>query len=265
MSPRAVSVLSGVDLIAAEDTRHSAHLLQAFAITTPCQALHEHNERSQTPQLIERLRAGQSLALISDAGTPLLSDPGYTLVRAAQQQGITVIPVPGASALLAALVVAGLPCDRFVFEGFLSSRAKARQDRLQQLAAESRTMVFYEAPHRIVATLADMTRIFGGQREALLARELTKLYETLRHATLQGLQQFLEQDPGQCRGEFVVVVSGNPASSQQASDAELQRVLGRLLEELPLKKAVAVARDLTGEARNRLYDLALQLGASGGE
>lgn len=259
LSPRAVEVLQGVDRIAAEDTRHSRRLLQAFTITTPCVALHEHNEREQVPRLVARLEQGESLALISDAGTPLVSDPGFMLVRAAHRAGIRVLAVPGPSALLAALSVSGLPTDRFVFEGFLPPRAPARRERLARLAAETRTLVFYEAPHRISATLADMITVIGGEREAAIARELTKLHETVRAATLQELAAWLEAEPGQRRGEFVVMLAGAAPARDAHGQRELERILSCLLAALPLKQAVAVARELTGERRNRLYELAVAL------
>lgn len=257
MSPRAVTVLGGVALIAAEDTRHSAPLLRHFEIATPMVALHEHNEREQSERLVARLRGGEAVALISDAGTPLLSDPGYHLVRAARAAGVQVIPVPGASAAVAALSVSGLPTDRFVFEGFLPAKTGARCARLAELAADPRTLIFYEAPHRIAASLDDMAQVLGPAREAVLARELTKLYETVHVAPLGDLAGWVRNDPNQQKGEIVVLVHGAAPRAAEALSAEATRVLTRLLDELPLKQAVAIAADLTGEKRNRLYQWAV--------
>jgi len=260
MTARAIDVLRAVALIAAEDTRHSAGLLRHFGIATPCLAYHEHNERQQTEVLIERLRQGSAVALISDAGTPLLSDPGYHLVRAAHAAGIRVIPVPGASAALAALAASGLPTDRFAFEGFLPAKSAARRARLVMLQAESRTLLFYEAPHRLVATLEEMAEIFGGEREAVLARELTKIYETIRYDTVEGLWRWVQGDLNQQKGECVLVVHGVAANAdgEQASN-DAQHLLEILLEELPLKQAVALAAKISGEKRNRLYQWAVDM------
>jgi len=260
MTTRAIEVLREVSVIAAEDTRHSGVLLKHFGIDTPCLAYHEHNERQQTENLIARLERGAAVALISDAGTPLLSDPGYQLVRAAHAAGIRVIPVPGASAALAALSVSGLPTDRFVFEGFLPAKGAARRDRLQALATETRTLLFYEAPHRLLATLADMREVFGPLREAVLARELTKIYETIRKDKLEGLWRWVEHDPQQQKGECVIVVQGAESASAFAdsrAEDDARRILGVLLEELPLKQAVGLALKITGEKRNRLYQWAV--------
>jgi 16S rRNA (cytidine1402-2'-O)-methyltransferase len=260
ISPRAVEVLRGVTLIAAEDTRHSAGLLRHFGISTPCLAFHEHNERQEAEKLIDRLRGGDSVALISDAGTPLLSDPGYHLVRAAHAAGIRVVPIPGASAVAAALAGSGLPTDRFAFEGFLPAKSAARRGRLTRLRAEDRTLLFYEAPHRLAASLREMTEIFGGTREAVLARELTKLYETIRKDTLEGLLRWVQEDPQQQKGECVIVVQGaGPVVDNGADGHDSQRLLEILLEELPLKQAVALAARISGEKRNRLYQTAIKL------
>lgn len=260
MTPRAIAVLREVDLVAAEDTRHSTPLLRHFAITTPITSLHEHNEAQRVAALLDRLEAGQSLALISDAGTPLLSDPGYLLVREARARGLRVSPVPGPSALVAALSVAGLPVDRFVFEGFLPARSGARRARLEALADESRTLAFYESPHRIRETLADMAAVLGGEREAVLARELTKIHETVRGGALAELVELLERDPDQRRGEFVILVQGAPAQAGgDERDGELERQLAVLLGELPLKQAVQLAVKLTGRRRNEVYRLAMRL------
>jgi 16S rRNA (cytidine1402-2'-O)-methyltransferase len=258
ISARALEVLGQADVIAAEDTRHSGQLLRHFGIATPCLSLHDHNERELTPRLIERLQRGESVALISDAGTPLISDPGFHLVRAAHDAGIRVSPVPGASALIAALSVSGLPSDRFVFEGFLPARAAQRRERLERLRDEPRTMVFYEAPHRALATLAALVDVFGAAREAASAREITKLHETVRRDTLGGLLERTRQDPMQQKGELVVVVHG-AAEEATTDEAGARRMLGILLEELPLKQAAALAARLSGVSRNRLYEMGLEL------
>ena len=261
MPPRAVAVLRGVAVIAAEDTRHSAPLLRHFDIATPMSALHEHNERQQTEKLVARLRAGEAIALISDAGTPLLSDPGYHLVRAAHRAGLRVIPLPGACAAIAALSASGLPTDRFSFEGFLSAKAAARRARLSELRADTRTLIFYEAPHRIAAALDDMAEIFGAGREAVLARELTKLYETVHAAPLAELAEWVRADADQQKGEIVVLVRGAEPRPSEALSEEVQRVLRLLLAALPLKQAVALAAEITGEKRNRLYERAVEMKA----
>lgn len=259
ISARALRVLSEVSLIAAEDTRHSARLLQHFGIATPLAACHEHNERDEGGRFIRQLRAGDDVALISDAGTPLISDPGYHLVRQARAEGIRVVPLPGACALIAALSAAGLPSDRFVFEGFLPAKQAARRTRLEHLRDEPRTMIFYEAPHRIVESLIDMEGAFGADRSALLARELTKTFETLKGLPLGELRAWVESDSNQQRGECVVVVSGWRAPEHdEAVDAGARRVLQLLLAELPVKRAAAVAAEITGVRKNLLYQLALQ-------
>jgi len=263
MSPRAIETLRGVDHIAAEDTRHSRPLLQHFGITTSMVSLHEHNEREQCQRILGWLAAGQSVALISDAGTPLISDPGYHVVRQAREQGLAVVPVPGPSALIAALSVAGLPTDRFVFEGFLSAKGAARRSRLEALARETRTLVFYESSHRIGACLEDMAAVLGGGREALLARELTKAFETVRSDTLDGLVQWVAGDADQRRGEFVVVVRGaDETLGAEEAEQAAEQTLGILLAEgLSVRQAAAVAARLTGGSRNRLYKRALELAA----
>jgi len=255
---RAVEVLSTVDLIAAEDTRHTRRLLQHLGIDKPLLSLHEHNERERVHSLLERLRGGEQVALVSDAGTPLISDPGYPLVRACRAEGIRVVPVPGASALVAALSVAGLPTDRFRFEGFLPRRAAARRERLKVLATAPETLVFYESAHRIEECLADLCAVFGEAREAVLARELSKRHETLLDGTLGGLLARVGADPDQRRGEFVLVVAGAPAEAKGDEQA-LRAMLAVLLEELPLKQASALAARLSGEKKNRVYRLALAM------
>lgn len=256
---RAVEVLRGVDVVAAEDTRHSKVLLDHYGIQTPCIAYHEHSERQATPKLMERLRAGQAVALISDAGTPLVSDPGYHLVAAAHSHGIRIIPIPGASAVIAALSTSGLPTDRFVFEGYLPAKAAARRRRLADMADETRTLVFFEAPHRIRASVQDMVLTFGGERPATYARELTKTFETIHRDTLGGLSARIETDSDQQRGEFVVMVQGLSEAQRDEAGGAGERMLEVLLRHVPLKSAVTIAAELSGEKKNHLYQRAVQL------
>ena len=259
ITARALEVLRAVSLVAAEDTRHSRKLLAHYGIGTPLVALHEHNERDITQRLLQTLAAGEGIALVSDAGTPLISDPGFYLVRAARQANIRVVPVPGASALIAALSVAGLPTDRFLFEGFLPSRQAARRQRLQALQTETVTLVFYESSHRIRASLADMAEVFGAGRDATLARELTKTFETIRHGTLGELLAWVEADSNQQKGEFVMLVQGVPADEPAEVDAAAGQVLAILLAELPLSQAAALAAKITGCSKNVLYQRGLML------
>jgi len=254
LSPRARSALAGADLIAAEDTRHSAALLQHAGIATRCVALHEHNERDISAGLVERLSAGASIALICDAGTPLISDPGFRLVRAARAAGVVVSPVPGACAAIAALSVAGLPSDRFVFEGFLPPKSAARRTRLQALRVETRTLIFYESSHRIVAALDDLVAEFGGERRAVVARELTKLFETVLDGALADLAARVVADPNQQRGEFVVLVAGADEDATAARLAEGRRVFDLLREELPPGRAAKLAAAISGASRKQLYN-----------
>lgn len=259
ISARALRILRDVALIAAEDTRHSARLMQHFGIQTPLAACHEHNERDQGGRFLARLQAGEDVALISDAGTPLISDPGYHLVRQVRAAGIPVVPVPGACALIAALSAAGLPSDRFIFEGFLPAKAAGRRARLEQVREESRTLIFYEAPHRILECLEDMCEIFGGERPALLARELTKTFETLQGLPLAELCEWVGADSNQQRGECVVLVAGWQApEGEEAVSAEALRVLDLLMAEMPLKRAAALAAEITGVRKNLLYQVALE-------
>ncbi|MDR6712768.1 16S rRNA (cytidine1402-2'-O)-methyltransferase [Pseudomonas hunanensis] len=259
ISARALKVLADVALIAAEDTRHSVRLMQHFGIGTPLAACHEHNERDEGSRFITRLLAGDDVALVSDAGTPLISDPGYHLVRQARAAGVQVVPVPGACALIAALSAAGLPSDRFIFEGFLPAKTAGRRARLEQVKEEPRTLIFYEAPHRILECLEDMAAVFGGERPALLGRELTKTFETLKGLPLAELHAFVAADSNQQRGECVVLVGGWSApADEQAISAEAQRVLDLLLAELPLKRAAALAAEITGVRKNLLYQVALE-------
>ena len=252
ISARALETLRSVAAICAEDTRRSGQLLAHFGITTPLLALHEHNEEAIAERVVARLLAGESLALVSDAGTPLVSDPGFRLVRAARESGIRISPVPGASALVAALSVAGLPSDRFVFEGFLPAKAGARRDRLQALAGEPRTLIFYEASHRIEESLADAAVAFGGSRRAVLARELTKLFETILDGTLEELASRVAADADQRKGEFVLLVEGAPDDAEAALREGL-RLYGKLCEHLPPSKAAKLASELTGAPRKSLY------------
>ena len=252
LSPRALEVLRTVSAICAEDTRHTRQLLAHFGLERPLLALHQHNEDAQAEQLVARLRAGESLALVSDAGTPLVSDPGFRLVRAARAQGVRVSPVPGACAAIAALSVAGLPRDRFVFEGFLPAKAGARRERLAQVAAETRTLMFYEASHRIEETLADMAAVFGPERRAVLARELTKLFETVMDGSLADLQARVGEDPNQRKGEFVVVVEG-AGEDADARIREGQRLFAKLGEYLKPSQAAKLAAELSGAPRKALY------------
>jgi len=257
ISRRALSVLGSVALIAAEDTRHSRKLLSHFGITTPLTSFHEHNEQAKGEVLLARLARGESLALISDAGTPLVSDPGYALVREARLRGIRVSPVPGPSALVCALSVAGLPCDRFLFEGFAPRGRGERRAWLESLRHQSRTLVFYESSHRIQECLDDLAQAFGGDREAVLAREPTKLHETLLSGRLEQLAARVKDEPLQRKGEFVVLVAGASATEEERRGAEGLRVLRILADELPIKQASALAAKITGVPRNLLYRQAL--------
>ncbi|GLZ88979.1 ribosomal RNA small subunit methyltransferase I [Metapseudomonas resinovorans] len=259
ITARALRVLRDVSLIAAEDTRHSVRLLQHFGIETPLAACHEHNERDHGGRFLSRLQAGDDVALISDAGTPLISDPGFHLVRQARAAGIPVVPVPGACALIAALSTAGLPSDRFIFEGFLPAKASGRRGRLEDIKEEPRTLIFYEAPHRLLESLEDMRGVFGGDRPAVLARELTKTFETLKGAPLEELCAWVAADSNQQRGECVVLVGGWQApEGENALSAEALRVLDLLLAELPVKRAAALAAEITGVRKNLLYQAALE-------
>jgi 16S rRNA (cytidine1402-2'-O)-methyltransferase len=253
-SGRAVESLRAVAVIAAEDTRHSRPLLVHHGIATPLIALHEHNERDAVDAIVRRLLSGESVALISDAGTPLISDPGFRLVRAARAAGIRCIPVPGACAAIAALSVAGLPSDRFVFEGFLPAKAAARRSRLQELAGDARTVIFYESSHRVAESLADMRDIFGGEREAVLARELTKMFETVIGEPLKDLAARVVADPDQQRGEHVILVAGR-GEEANAKLAEGQRIFAILRDELPPAKAARLAAAISGAPRKLLYEV----------
>ena len=254
MSYRAVRILSEADLIAAEDTRHSRLLLSHYNITTGMLAFHEHNETQLEGRLLERIVNGEAIALISDAGTPLISDPGYRLIRAAREAGLPVYSVPGPSAVTAALSVAGLPLDRFAFEGFLPSKAAARKKKLEMLQTEIRTLVFFESSHRIEATINDMANVFGGQRLTAVCRELTKKFETVLRAPLAELGQKLTEDSNQTRGEFVVIIDGYEGSEDEAlSDAFTMATA--LMEYLPASQAARVAARLNDVPRRKVYQL----------
>ncbi len=257
ISIRAAKLLAEVDIVLAEDTRHTAKLLQHLAIDRKTYSFHMHNENSVTNKYIELMRIGKTIALVSDAGTPLLSDPGFPLVRAARQNNIRVSPVPGASALVAALSVAGMPLDRFAFEGFLSAKKGARLQQLTDLADESRTLIFYESSHRIQACLADMRVAFGAEREAVIARELTKTFEQIESGTLADLAVWLEASADHTKGEFVVLVAGNVVS--QADEAEARKLLALLIPLLSIKKAANATAQFCGGSRNAMYDLALNV------
>jgi 16S rRNA (cytidine1402-2'-O)-methyltransferase len=259
ISQRALEVLAAVDIIAAEDTRHSGLLLQQYQITTKTLALHDHNERDRAPDVLQRMSQGKSVALISDAGTPLISDPGFHLVRLAHEQGFKVVPVPGASAMLAALSAAGLPSDRFTFEGFLPSKGSARKKRLEVMAAESRTLIFYEAPHRMLDTLTDMVDVFGAERYVVLARELTKTFETIKGDTVGNLLVWATKDSDQQKGEIVLLVKGLETGDDNSSEQEAQRILKILLSELSLSQASALAAKITGTRKKPLYQFGLSL------
>jgi len=257
ISLRALDVLKSVAVIAAEDTRVTVKLLNHFGIATKLTALHEHNEKRAVPQILALLAQGKSVALVSDAGTPAVSDPGTQLVAAARAAGHAVTPVPGANAAVAALSVAGLAAPHFLFYGFLPQRAGERRRELARLASYPFALVFFEAPHRITDSLADMRVAFGAARRIVIARELTKLFETIHACPLAEAADWLDRDENQRKGEFVLIVEG--ATPSAASDDEAQRTLSILLAELPLKQAVALATKITGGKKNELYELALEL------
>ena len=256
---RAIEVLKAVDLVAAEDTRHSKRLLQHYQIDTSLISYHDHSDLSETLKLIELLEAGKSIALISDAGTPLISDPGYRLVTEARSKGIPVLPIPGASALTAALSVSGLPTDRFSFEGFLPAKQVARVKRLQLLEVDSRTLVFYESPHRILVSLSDMNSVFGDSRKAFIGRELTKKFESHFLGSLQECVHWVRSDGNNQKGEVVVVVAGNDdAKDEDLKLKQAMTIVQSLGKELSMKKAVALASEITGTRKNLLYSKALE-------
>jgi 16S rRNA (cytidine1402-2'-O)-methyltransferase len=256
ISRRAVQVLENADLVAAEDTRHSQKLLQHLGLDTRMTAYHDHSDERAVERIVARIAQGAAVALVSDAGTPMISDPGYRLVRAVQDAGQRVVPVPGACAAIAALSAGGLPTDRFRFEGFPPAKAGARQRCFEALAGESATLVFYEAPHRLAASLADMARVFGGDREAVLAREISKAFETLRRDTLDALSAFVAADSNQQKGEVVLLVAGVRRNEAQL-DEETARLLTLLARELPAKRAAALVAEHTGLRRKDLYNFLL--------
>jgi len=259
ISLRALDVLTSADAIAAEDTRNTAHLLTHFGIAAQrLMALHQHNERGAAEKVIALLAQGQSVALVSDAGTPAVSDPGALLVEAVRAACYRVIPIPGANAALAALSAAGLPAPHFLFYGFLPNKSAARCRELQTLAAHPYTLVFYEAPHRILECVADLQNVFGGERQIVLAREITKLFESIHRCTLSDAMEWLNADANNQRGEFVLLVSG-AMEKPEGLDAEAERVLTLLLKDLPLKQAVQLAVQISGIGRNELYQRALQI------
>lgn len=257
MSKRAIAVLQQVDKIAAEDTRHSASLLKHYLIKKPMLSLHNFNERERVAAILAALQAGESVALISDAGTPLISDPGYHLVKAVRAAKFRVVPIPGACAAVAALSAAGMPTDKFIFEGFLPAKNEARRQQLLSLVKEPRTLVFYEAPHRLLPTLETLCEVFTGEREVVVARELTKLYESIIQLPLSEMLAYYTAHPEQCKGEVVMIVAG--AKDAATDTVELERILAILLAELPLKQAANLAAELTGERKNEVYALALKL------
>ncbi len=258
ISERAIEILKQVDLIAAEDTRHSKTILERFAIKTKTCAYHEHNEEKVTPQLIQQLLAGKSIALISDAGTPLINDPGYKLVVAAHDNNIQVVPIPGPSAIIAALSASGLPTNKFIFEGYLPAKSEARKKRLQELTNESRTLVFYEAPHRIVESVKIMQEIFSTERRVTIARELTKQFEQIVCDNLAVINEKLESGEIKIKGEFVVIIEG--AQETSVNDQEVLRINQILSEKLPPKDAAGLTANITGKKKNEVYQLALDPG-----
>lgn len=260
LSPRAREVLQSVKRVFAEDTRVSSHLFRHFGIQTPLTSLHEHNEISRIEQLEQVLSQGESVAIISDAGTPLISDPGYPVVVALRKKGFPVIPIPGPSAVITALSVAGIPTDRFAFEGFLPAKSGQRVQALQTLAKESRTLIFYDSSHRIVAMLEDLTETFGAERVGFVGREMTKRFEDYRYGTLAELLAHYRHNPGEVRGEFVVVTAGAPAEKRSAETVDAERLLTVLLaENLPLKQISNIGHKILGRPKNELYQHLLTL------
>ena len=258
MVPRAVQTLQSVSVIACEDTRHSKKLLEHFSIDTPCIAYHDHTDQRSANKILTRLGCGEDVALISDAGTPLISDPGYRLVAQARSQGVSVIPIPGACAAISALSVSGLPTDKFRFVGFLAAKTAQRKNVLETLKSVPETLVFYEAPHRICATLKDLTDVFGSNRIAFMAREITKTFETYIYGTIGELFEKVSADSNQQRGEIVLVLAGNVVSNDSLS-ADAEKILKLLIKELPLAKAASLAAKITGGDKKQLYQLALTL------
>jgi len=258
ISQRALDILADVDVIACEDTRHTKKLLSAFTISNKTLSLHDHNERQKQDYIASLLQEGKDIALVSDAGTPLISDPGFHLVRHCRQLGLNVSPVPGACAAIAALSSAGLPTDRFSFEGFLPSKSGARQKTLADVAHETRTMVFYDAPRRAIDTVADIVTVLGGDRYVVMARELTKTFETIHSDSAENLLNWLQQDPNQLKGEMVLIIEGHKVVPNEIT-AQVLETLKLLVNEMPPKKACAIAAQIYGVKKNTLYDIALSL------
>lgn len=258
ITQRALSVLQSVDLIAAEDTRHTGLLLQHFAINARMFALHDHNEQQKSETLLAKLKEGQSIALVSDAGTPLINDPGYHLVRTCREAGIRVVPLPGPCAAIAALSAAGLPSDRFCYEGFLPAKSKGRRDALKAIEQEPRTLIFYESTHRLLDSLDDICAVLGESRYVVLARELTKTWESIHGAPIGELAAWVKEDENRRKGEMVLIVEGFKAPEDDALPADALRTLALLQTELPLKKAAALAAEIHGVKKNALYKYALE-------
>ncbi|OOH88931.1 16S rRNA (cytidine(1402)-2'-O)-methyltransferase [Pasteurellaceae bacterium 15-036681] len=257
ITQRALNTFEQVDLIAAEDTRHSGILLSHYGIKKPFFALHDHNEQQRAAVLVEKLQQGQNIALISDAGTPLISDPGFHLVRHCRQAGIRIVPIVGACAAIAALCTSGIASDRFCFEGFLPAKSKGRIDKLTELESESRTLIFYESTHRILDTLSDMQTVFGADRYIVMARELTKTWETIQGDQLGNLIEWLKQDSNRIKGEIVLVVEGKAQTEEQEFSPQAVKLLELLANELPLKKAAGIVADSFGYKKNALYQYGL--------
>ncbi|QPB42738.1 16S rRNA (cytidine(1402)-2'-O)-methyltransferase [Rodentibacter haemolyticus] len=258
ITQRALDTFSQVDLIAAEDTRHSGLLLSHYGIKKPFFALHDHNEQEKAHILVEKLKQGTNIALISDAGTPLISDPGFHLVRQCREAGVRVVPLPGACAAITALCASGIASDRFCFEGFLPAKTKARKDKLENVAEEDRTLIFYESTHRILETLTDMQEVLGEDRYVVLAREITKTWETISGDTIKNLRKWLVEDPNRTKGEMVLVVEGKTKSHQEeAFSPQAVKALSLIAQELPLKKAAAIVAELYGYKKNALYQFGL--------
>ena len=258
ITQRALDTFAQVDLIAAEDTRHSGLLLSHYGIKKPFFALHDHNEQEKAHILVEKLKQGSNIALISDAGTPLISDPGFHLVRQCREAGIRVVPLPGACAAITALCASGIASDRFCFEGFLPAKSKARRDKLENIAEEDRTLIFYESTHRILDTLEDMQSVLGDDRYIVLAREITKTWETITGNTIKNLREWLLEDPNRTKGEMVLIVEGKPKSDNNDEiSPQAVKALELIAEELPLKKAAAIVAELYGYKKNALYQFGL--------
>lgn len=258
ITQRALDTFAQVDLIAAEDTRHSGLLLSHYGIKKPFFALHDHNEQEKAHILVEKLKQGSNIALISDAGTPLISDPGFHLVRQCREAGIRVVPLPGACAAITALCASGIASDRFCFEGFLPAKSKARKDKLENIAKEDRTLIFYESTHRILDTLEDMQLVLGEERYIVLAREITKTWETITGNTIKHLREWLLEDPNRTKGEMVLIVEGKPKSDNNDEiSPQAVKALELIAEELPLKKAAAIVAELYGYKKNALYQFGL--------